>query len=261
MNCFICQAPTHHYFDKQFDCFGLESVTYQRCTDCGTVYAQTLLELPEHQWQGVCEAYHSGYRGSGDNPDDPNWRNRLEQQANVLLQLAGHGLLSGHKPWLDFGCGEGELADFLRGRIKQIACYDRYWQGNGYLHLTDLLPGHFSMVISTSTMEHLRSRSEMDAMASLVAEDGCLGLHTLVRGEIPNDPDWFYLLPVHTIFYTNRGMDYLFQQWGFQSSLYAVEARIWVWFRKRLGQLLEQQQNMLISNGWHASEGFTAYWP
>jgi hypothetical protein len=229
--------------------------------DCGTVYAETLLDLPEQQWQHVCDAYHGSYRGSGDNPDDPNWHTRLEQQAHVLMQLADNGLLNINKPWLDYGCGEGELAEMLAGRIKQIGCYDRYWQGDGYLQISDLLPGHFSMVLSTATLEHLRSRSDMDALATLVAEDGCLGLHTLVRGEIPQDPDWFYLLPVHTIFYTNQGMAHLFEQWGFDSSVYVVEARLWVWFRQRLGRLVEQAPKLLLSEGWHASEGFMAYWP
>jgi hypothetical protein len=261
MICFICQAPTRYYFDKKFNRFGLSTVTYQRCRDCGTVYAETLLELSQQQWQAVCDAYHGSYRGSGKNPDDPNWRTRLEAQAKVLLQLTDSGLLSNNKPWLDYGCGEGELAEFLRAGVKQVACYDRYWQGSDYLQLSDLSPGHFSMVISTSTLEHLRSRSEMDELARLVARDGCLGLHTLVRGEIPCDPDWFYLLPVHTIFYTNQGMAYLFEQWGFQSSLYAVDARLWVWFRKRLELLPEEGPGLITSKGWYYSDGFTAYWP
>ncbi|MEW8049639.1 MAG: methyltransferase domain-containing protein [Candidatus Thiodiazotropha endolucinida] len=261
MNCYICTAPTQYYFRKQFDRFGLDTVDYRRCIACGTVYAQTLLDLPEHEWQNVCNAYHSSYRGSGENPDDPNWHVRLEQQAKVLSKLADIGLLSTSEPWLDYGCGEGELAEMLGGTIGKMDCYDRYWKRNGYLQESDLTHGHFSMVISTSTLEHLRNRSSMDTLARLVAEDGCLGLHTLVRGEIPCDPSWFYLLPVHTIFYTNRGMTQLFDQWGFRSSLYVVEARLWVWFRKSLKQLLRGKPELASIAGWHTAEGFMAYWP
>jgi hypothetical protein len=261
MNCYICKAPTRHYFRKQFDCFGLDSVSYRRCAACGTVYAETLLQLPEVKWRNVCEAYHGNYRGSGDNPDDPNWRIRLERQAEVLLKLAENGLLSTNKLWLDYGCGEGELAEMLRTSIKQIACYDRYWRDPGYLQDSDLLPGHFSTVISTSTLEHLRSRSSIDAIATLAAKDGSLCLHTLVRGEIPCDPNWFYLLPVHTIFYTNRAMELLFEQWDFLSSLYVVDARLWVWFRKPLNHLLKEKPDLTSLPGWHVTEGFLAYWP
>ncbi|MET0060714.1 MAG: methyltransferase domain-containing protein [Candidatus Thiodiazotropha endolucinida] len=261
MNCYICTAPAEYYFSKQFDRFGLDTVDYVRCMACGTVYAQTLLELPEHQWQSVCENYHASYRGSGDNPDDPNWHVRLEQQAKVLSKLADNGLLATGRPWLDYGCGEGELAGMLDTGIGQIVRYDRYWKKEGYLQETDLIPGHFDMVISTSTLEHLRSRSSMDALARLVTDDGCLGLHTLVRGEIPCDPNWFYLLPVHTIFYTNRGMAQLFDQWGFLSSLYVVDARLWVWFRKPLKQLLKEKPELVSIPGWHIAEGFMAYWP
>ncbi|MEW8064583.1 MAG: methyltransferase domain-containing protein, partial [Candidatus Thiodiazotropha sp.] len=149
----------------------------------------------------------------------------------------------------------------LDTRIGRIARYDRYWKKEGYLQEPDLIPGHFYMVISTSTLEHLRSRADMDDLARLVTDDGCLGLHTLVRGEIPRDPDWFYLLPVHTVFHTNRGMAQLFNQWGFRSSLYVVDARLWVWFRKPLEQLLKGRPELASIPGWRVAEGFLAYWP
>ncbi|MBT3026810.1 MAG: class I SAM-dependent methyltransferase [Candidatus Thiodiazotropha sp. (ex Ctena orbiculata)] len=261
MNCYICKASTDHYFRKQFDRFGLGSVNYRRCKACGTVYAETLLQLPEERWREVSEAYHNSYRGSGENPDDPNWRVRLNQQAEILLKLAENGLLKTDRPWLDYGCGEGELASMLEERIERISCYDRYWKCDGYLQESELIPGHYSLLISTSTMEHLRSRSSMDAINGLISEDGSLALHTLVRGEIPCDPAWFYLLPVHTIFYTNRGMAQLFTQWGFRSSIYAVDARLWIWYRKPLITAVKQWPELLSLPGLHATEGFMAYWP
>ncbi|MEW8505076.1 MAG: class I SAM-dependent methyltransferase [Candidatus Thiodiazotropha sp.] len=261
MNCYICKAPTRHYFRKRFDRFGLDSVDYWRCIECGTVYAETLLQLTEERWRHVCEAYHSSYRGSGENPDDPNWRVRLEQQAKVLLRLGDNGLLDTSKPWLDYGCGEGELASLLGQRVDEIACYDRYWHRDGYIEEPDLIPGHFTVVVSTSTLEHLRDRLSMDAIAGLSAGSGCLALHTLVRGEIPRNPSWFYLLPVHTIFYTNEGMARLFEQWGFISSIYAVNARLWICFRKPMNELLRQWPELAESPGLKATEGFLAYWP
>jgi len=261
MNCYICEAQTVRYFSKRFDRFGIDAVDYERCQQCGTVFAKTLLELPETQWRSVCEQYHGSYRGSEKNPDDPRWKLRLQQQAEVLLTLADHDVIPRHGTWLDHGCGEGELARMLETRHGRIACYDRYWSGGDHLPDSALVPGHFPVVISTSTLEHLRSRADMDELASLVAEDGCLALHTLVRGEIPCDPDWFYLLPVHTLFYTNRGMLRLFEQWGFRSSLYVVEARLWVWFRKPLNRLSGALADLTSLPGWRATDGFLAYWP
>jgi hypothetical protein len=261
MKCYICNSPTRHYFSKNFDRFELDTVDYQRCTECGSVFAQTLLQLPERQWQSVCKQYHGSYRGTGENPDDPNWHRRLERQAEVLVELADRDLLSTDEPWLDHGCGEGEMVRMLKKRIAHIECYDRYWQKNGYLQDSELLPGGYSTVISTSTLEHLRSRSSMDAIAALVSMDGSLCLHTMVRGEIPCDPNWYYLLPVHTIFYTNRGMELLFEQWRFRSSLYVPDARLWVWFRTPLEQLSKVLPDLTSLPDWHVAEGFIAYWP
>ena len=260
MNCLICHSPVHHYFTKRFDRYGLDEVIYDRCRQCGSVFARTLLELPEERWQSLCDRYHGSYRGSGLNPDDPNWRERLQRQGDVLLELAECGVIPRDKTWLDYGCGEGELAALLNKSGLKINCYDRYWRDPSYANESELLPGSYPVVLNTSLLEHLRSRSSMDAIVELVTGDGALALHTLVRGEIPRDPSWFYLLPVHTLFFTNKAMALLFRQWGFDCSLYAVDARLWLWFRQPLKQLLESLPGQGKPD-WHVSKGFMAYWP
>jgi SAM-dependent methyltransferase len=261
MNCLICHSPTHYFFSKDFNCFGLDSVDYERCSNCGTVFARTLLELSEDQWQLLCSRYHDSYRGSGENPDDPNWRSRLNRQGNVLLKLTDMGVLPKNRPWLDYGCGEGELAAFLARQGLRIDCYDRYWPKSTHIKGADLLPGRYPVVINTSLFEHLRSRSSMDSIANLVNPEGVLALHTLVRGEIPQDPCWFYLLPVHTLFFTNKAMALLFRNWGYQCSLYDVDARLWVWFRQPLRVLLERFPTLKDQLQWKVCDGFIAYWP
>ncbi|MES9862393.1 MAG: hypothetical protein ABW138_16300, partial [Candidatus Thiodiazotropha sp. 4PDIVS1] len=80
-------------------------------------------------------------------------------------------------------------------------------------------------------------------------------------GDIPRDPNWFYLLPVHTLFFTNKAMKILFNKWGFSCSLYAVDARLWLWFRQPLAAMLKKHPELDKPNQWQISEGFMAYWP
>jgi 2-polyprenyl-3-methyl-5-hydroxy-6-metoxy-1,4-benzoquinol methylase len=261
MHCLICNAYTHYYFSKQFDDFGLGKVDYERCTHCGAVFATDLLQLPEEAWQNLCVRYHSGHRNQKQNPDDPNAAQRLQKQSNFLLSMTNMGLLAKQPSWLDYGCGEGELAHRLEQQHVRVACYDRYWRQQGYLSESQLVPGSFPVVINTALFEHLRNRAEMDAIVRLTADDGTFALHTLVRGEIPRDPSWFYLLPVHTIFFTNQAMRILFHEWGFKSSLYAVDARLWLWFRSSRATLHKRYPDLALEQNWKFSDGFMAYWP
>jgi cyclopropane fatty-acyl-phospholipid synthase-like methyltransferase len=51
-----------------------------------------------------------------------------------------------------------------------------------------MIQGSFDFVISTSVFEHLTLREHFDGINKLVYEHGVLGLHTLVRENIPCDP-------------------------------------------------------------------------
>ncbi|MES9831735.1 MAG: class I SAM-dependent methyltransferase [Candidatus Thiodiazotropha sp. LLP2] len=261
MNCLICNTSSHYFFTKQFNCFGLKNVDYYRCNHCGSVFAKTLLELAEEEWQTLCSEYHSSYRDSGNNPDDPNWLQRLNHQGETLLSLTDLGILSKSEKWLDYGCGDGELGAFLEKAGIAVDCYDRYWKKPTYVHSSKLIPGSYPLVINTSLFEHLRDQSTMDTIIELITHDGVFALHTLVRGDIPRDPNWFYLLPVHTLFFTNKAMKILFNKWGFSCSLYAVDARLWLWFRQPLAAMLKKHPELDKPNQWQISEGFMAYWP
>ncbi|MCG8488884.1 MAG: class I SAM-dependent methyltransferase [Chromatiales bacterium] len=261
MHCLVCNADTHHYFSKQFEEYGLGKVDYERCSHCGTVFATSLLQLPEDEWQSLCSRYHGRYRKDNENPDDPNWRQRLQSQSEVLLAMTELGLLPKQHHWLDYGCGEGELAGLLGQQGVQVDCYDRYWKKDHYINESQLLSDSYPVVINTALFEHLRARAEMDAIIDLLTQGGTFALHTLVRGEIPKDPSWFYLLPVHTIFFTNQAMRILFQAWGFTSSLYAVDARLWLWFRSSKATLLKQHPGLASESDWKICDGFMAYWP
>ncbi len=142
--------------------------------------------------------------------------------------------------------------------------FDRYEQNtNGYLHEHDLKKGGFDFVVTTSVFEHLTRREHFDEINALVSADGVMGLHTMVRESIPPDPTWFYLLPVRCAFHTNKSMSILFEQWGYQCSIYHVEARIWFWFKSDPDQIEEIVCN--ANKRPHAplylfKRGFLDYW-
>lgn len=49
----------------------------------------------------------------------------------------------------------------------------------------------YKIVINGSCFEHVRNIQQLDDVVKYVNEKGCLAIHTLVKGEIPKDPNWF----------------------------------------------------------------------
>ena len=221
------------YFSKKFALPELASADYWRCEGCGFVLSRTHLEMSAAEWERLNHAAHALYQGTGSDPGDPRWRSRLEAQARVLDDAAAIGLIQSGGPWLDYACGDGKLAGLLRERHgRELHKYDRYMPGDGtYLRQDELAAGGFDLVVTTSVFEHLARREQFDAIHALVAPQGALATHTLVCEAVPEDADWFYLVPAHCAFHTNRSMALLFGQWGYTCSVYSVEAQLWLWFR------------------------------
>ena len=84
----------------------------------------------------------------------------------------------------------------------------------------------------------------------------------MVREAVPRDPNWFYLLPVHCAFFTNTSMQILFEKWGFSSSLYAIDARMWFWFRSEAEgtAIALRRAGLLHDEGYRFKHGFVDYW-
>jgi hypothetical protein len=91
-----------------------------------------------------------------------------------------------------------------------------------------------------------------------------MGLHTVVCENIPLDPTWFYLLPVHCAFHTNRSMEILLQQWGFKSSLYNIDARLWLFFKSKSNEIeaiIHKANERVASKPKYIfKRGFVNYW-
>lgn len=265
MNCIVCHSPMEMYFSKDFKgVFDLTSVDYWKCAYCGFVGSKTHREMPAHEWELLNERVHASYQGTDFAKDDPKWLSRLAAQANIIAQLAEMGIIPRELPWVDFACGDGKLADQLTGYGFPTRKFDRYMHGGNDDYLTEeqLSATSYSNVINTSVAEHLLTIEPFDEIASLVSDSGVLSLHTLVRETIPPDPDWFYLVPVHVSFYTNRSMEILFEKYRFKASVYHLGSTMWFWFRDSINSIetLVENFNRRGTDQLIFKHGFIDYW-
>ncbi len=262
LSCYVCGGRCSPHFRKQFKYPELDLVHYVKCDGCKMVYSAEHLAMPEERWQRLNRYYHGGYQGSASNVDDPRWQKRLHIQAELVADLAGCDAIGAGRPWLDFGCGDGKLAQAIEAKGHSVGRWDRFMGGGrpGYLQEDALRPASFDLVINTSMFEHVRELGTLDDLAGLVSPTGVLAVHTLVCEDVPADPDWFYLLPVHCAFFTNRAMELLFRRWQVVSSLYHVEGRMWFYFRRPLSALPPPVHTWIAAGRFHAKDGFMDYW-
>ncbi|AGW91651.1 hypothetical protein N234_16600 [Ralstonia pickettii DTP0602] len=262
--CLVCAGPSFPYFSKRFSGFGLSDVEYTRCARCGFVLSQTHADMSDEDWSTLNAAYHSGYQSLEHNPDDPRWLARIDAQAAFIADCAHLGLIPAERPWIDYAAGGGQLSAALqRVSDRTLLNFDRYMGCPEPALKTAPMPATFDFVISTSVFEHLRTREGLDAINALVSTSGVMGLHTLVREEIPADPEWFYLLPVHCSFFTNRSMEVLFREWGYQCSIYEVESRLWLFFKRpfeEIKRVVDRANEREGKATYLFKQGFLDYW-
>ncbi len=264
MNCIICDTSMFYYFSKRFEEYGLSEVDYWVCPACGFTGSKTHSEMTDDAWTELNSAFHADSNARTDNPYDRN--QRYFHQALLLYLMVRNDLVVDDGQWLDWGSGVGSLSVQLREHFDlRLMNFDRYVQPKIYaIQEADLRPGAYSVVVNTGVFEHVRRRATLDEIASFVSPTGCLAVHTQFRGEIPNDPDWSYLLPVHCAFHTNKSMQILMDAWGFTCSLYNEPAKTWVLFRHSPAEIQRRVEKLSDSMGWeylHYKEGFMDYWP
>lgn len=256
--CMVCSGGMKYYFSKAFNNWGLTTVDYEKCVDCGFTVCASLLRMTQSEWVDLNQTFHSSlYKGSGDRFGREG---RLDGQARVIDIFLKHGVISEHKSMLDWGSGVGgDLASRMMARGRFMYSYDRY--------MTPLVnrieapeKRSFSLVTAGAVFEHLKSRSEVDAIESLVMPEGVLGVHLLIPPQILPDPDWVYLLPVHCAFHTWESMRRLMVQWEYEASVYCHEALMWFFFKSKNG-LKEKVDEINSESGgsylWY-SDGFVS---
>ena len=265
MECIICNSSMRFFVSKKFQTFKLDIVDYWRCENCGFTISKTHADMSPSAWESLDHDYHPSYQGKEFNPNDPWWIARLLSQANILYDATQIGLLDGRGRWLDYGCGDGKLSNILSTQQNlRLLKYDRYMPAQeDFLKDGDLMPRGFDFVITTSVFEHLRRREQLDFVESLVSDNGVFAIHTLVCENVPRDASWFYLVPLHCTFHTNKSMSLLLQQWGYTSSVYNVGARLWLCFkspRTDVEARIQQANNRPHGPFYVYKQGFVDYW-
>ncbi|HLP47640.1 MAG TPA: methyltransferase domain-containing protein [Candidatus Kapabacteria bacterium] len=253
------------YFSKHFEVFDLDTIDYWKCESCGFTAAKTLFDMSAKEWEVLNEKFHSSYHFTDQCDYDANWTERLKLQAKTLASLNKVGLIHQNKPWLDYGCGDGKLSQFLERYSLKLNNYDEYIgkHTTNVLDKNDLKREGFDLVISTSVFEHVRNIEILNEMENLVSQEGCFAIHTLVREEIPDDPKWFYLLPVHCSLFTNKSMQILFERWGYKFSMYHVPSRLWFWYKEKprsAGKITESLNKEEAESEYFVKNDFMDYW-
>ena len=251
MNCFVCGGEMRPFMEKSFGLEYLDACEYVRCDDCGLVIAKTLYDMPHEQWEALNRECHAAYQNTDALAVDPNWLPRLKAQAAVLNDLISRGVIAESARAVDYGAGDGKLADMCKPWLLK---YDAYMARPNAGYLTELEPATFDFVITCSVFEHLLGAGDVEKIFALLKPDGIAALHTLVCEEVPRDPNWFYLQPVHCTFWTNAAMKKIFKQYDFKACAYNVEARLWLLF-KDADKIVR-----LKNSAWIIAEDFIDYW-
>lgn len=250
MKCLICSGILDSFFVKDFNQeYNLSKVHYDKCINCGVVIARELIDIPIYKWEKLNNDFHSLFLYKSEFDLDPNWNNRIDNQVNDIKDLHCSNIINASM-CLDYACGDGRLLDGLANNNIAGIGYDKY---TDFISGAAFLKYKYDLVINTSFFEHIRERKDIEIVNNLVSDYGCLALHTLVCENIPRDPDWFYLVPVHSVLYTNKSMKILFSEWKYKYSLYNPVSRMWFWLKKNI-DTTNLPDRFLIK------DGFVDYW-
>lgn len=256
MKCFVCGEEMSPFMEKFFGLKHLDACRYVRCSGCGLVVAETLYDMPREDWELLNRECHA-YQHTDALAIDPRWLERLHAQADVLARLAKVGVLEESARAVDFGAGDGKLSDYLAEKISAppLMKFDAYMGDENFLPPEEMSPASFDFVITCSVFEHLLGAADVEKIFALLTADGTMALHTLVCEEIPRDPNWFYLQPVHATLWTNAAMKKIFRRYGFKACAYHVDARLWLMMRS-----LEKFSRLKDLAGFVVAEDFVDYW-
>ena len=269
MKCFICGEEMQPCFEKNFGLKNLDKCEYVRCPNCKLIIAKTIYELPEKQWEAInYEVHNSVFMNEiiSCTDIDPTVYERFEISADFFNELLKHGIFKADWKTVDYGAGNGALADTTNKKMGMpwLKKFDAYMKpfGENYLPADEIKPGNFDFVVTTSVFEHLLgNRGDVDKVMGLLNSNGVMGLNLFVCEEMPDDPRWFYYMPVHCTFWTNKAMSILYKKSGFKGCVYNVEACMWIMFRdekafEKLESIADKfQQWKLVF-----SKDFVDYW-
>ena len=267
--CIICESETAYFFTKSgfkspYDSFSafLGPVDYHKCPNCGFTFSKTLYELEGGKWETLNHNFHH-YIENNNNliSNQPPYL----QQALMLSVLQRNQLIDLSSA-IDYGSGQGTLSSalskYFSQKLKQYEPFEKK-ENLSHLYIDNPNSGEFGVVITSALFEHLMTRESFDKINRLVSSDGCLVIHTVICENIPKDPSWFYLeVPVHCSFHTNKSMDILMKDWGYNCSIYCPTAKSWVLFKNanNIQSTIDSINNEFQNPYFHFKNGFVDYW-
>lgn len=150
------------------------------------------------------------------------------QEALFLYLLTKNNFITSGK-WLDYGAGLGNFNSILNKYFNlRIDSYDKYF--NSKLTIQKKV---YDIVFSSAVLEYIASYEPIEIMMNALNEKGVFIFHTVVCENIPKDPMWFYLLPFHCSFFTNKSWSLLMKKYGFKCSVYSPVAKTWALFKDK----------------------------
>lgn len=263
MKCFICYNNMNNYFQKTM-VMNHHSINcqYVKCNNCGLVINKTYYEMGDEERSIINSECHE-YQGSESNIVDPKWLDRLQRQAQLFAKLFELGFFTENMQVVDYGCGDAKFSNYVKKicGIDWVKNYDKYMVTNTYLSSYNMTSIKFDVVVTCSVFEHLIGMKDIDEIMSYLKDDGILCLHTLICEAVPNDPQWFYLLPPHCTLWTNKAMSILFEKYKFVSCAYSPTAKMWFFIRNRRKQnLLENLKKSFDEKELLIDDRFIEYW-
>ena len=255
MKCLICESEAPYYFSKTYEEEPFKSfmkdigeVKYHRCMKCGFTMSKTHYELETNQWEKLNLDYHtysekkkarSQKRGELNPPP-------YLHQAIMLKTLAYNKIINANSI-LDFAGGQGTLSKIADKYFNiSLPIYDPYMSDdNGRTYISKENLKNYKTVINSALFEHITSREDLDQINNLVDQNGCMIVHTVIADRVPKNDNWFYIkIPVHCTFHTNKSMDILMRQWGYECSLYCLSSKCWILFKEKPKYIEEKVENI-----------------
>ena len=272
MKCFVCGAEMTPYFKTTPEINYLESVNsfeYVRCENCGLVVSKTIYEMSHEDWEKINDVTFKNYFNNDKMLEnfDPRWSERIENQAELFSNLVKCGVLKKDLRTIDYGAGEGSLANKINEKIGKVWLkkFDAYMKptDENYLSADEVKPSSFDFLLTTSVFEHLiGTHGDVDNIINLIKPDGIMALHTLICEEVPKNPDWFYIasIVVHCTIWTNKAMEIIYKKFGFKGCAYHLESRIWLMFRNVDDFQKLKNVAAKLKGTWTFSNNFVDYW-
>ncbi|PUE54814.1 hypothetical protein B9Z36_12475 [Limnohabitans sp. Rim8] len=270
MKCMICSSKMNYYFSKTytetpFDEFmqKVGEVDYYKCSSCGFTQSKTHSELDECTWNELNTQFHHYL-------ENPDYKKNINQppyaEQAMMLAILGKNDIIKTGSMLDYAAGYGTLSNILaKYHGLNLSIYDPYVKSDSssrYIDRVELKT--YDTVINSAMFEHVLTRDSLDQVNNLVAENGCLIIHTLICENIPNDSNWFYLQPpVHTAFHTNKSMEILMRQWNYNSSIYCPKSKCWVLIKENINdiEIKLARINQELQTDWFIfKKGFVDFW-